>query len=116
MTLAFPHDDKGALYACKFEIACAPHHEGRAIARPSISLCLDLHILRSASFDSSLIEADRMAQGACDATGAMGHDYSALRGFNGMGPDGAQQDLQAEICRIGRDPSPVVVLFVFRAL
>ena len=44
-----------------------------------------------ASFDSSLTEADCMAQGACDATGTMGHDYSALGGFIGMSPDGAQQ-------------------------
>ena len=43
-----------------------------------------------ASFDFSLTEAGRMAQGACDATGTMGHDYSALGGFIGMGPDGAQ--------------------------
>ena len=43
-----------------------------------------------ASFDSSLTEADCVVQGACDATGTMGHDYSALGGFIGMGPDGAQ--------------------------
>ena len=64
-----------------------PHHEERA--RPSLFVLV--YDSSMASFDSSLTEADCVVQGACDATGTMGHDYSALGGFIGMGPDGAQQ-------------------------
>ena len=72
-----------------------PHHEERASARPSLFdfvLVYDpLHSMASLfvlRFASELChkEADCMVQGACDATGTMGHDYSALGGFNGMGP------------------------------
>ena len=44
-----------------------------------------------ASFDSSLSEADRMAQGACDGAGTTGPDYVSSGGFIGTGPDGARQ-------------------------
>ena len=43
-----------------------------------------------ASLDSSLSEADRMAQGACDGTETMRPDYVSSGGFIGMGPDSAQ--------------------------
>ena len=39
----------------------------------ALSLCLDLDTDLMASFDSSLSEADRMAQGACDGAGTTGH-------------------------------------------
>ena len=44
-----------------------------------------------ASFDSSLSEADRMAQGACDGAGTTGPDYVSSGGFIGTGPDSARQ-------------------------
>ena len=65
----------------------APHHEGRA--RP-LSLCLDLYC-SMASLDSSLSEADRMAQGACNGAETMRPDYASSGGFIGTGPDSARQ-------------------------
>ena len=44
-----------------------------------------------ASLDSSLSEADRMAQGACDGAGTTGPDYVSSGGFIGTGPDSARQ-------------------------
>ena len=49
-----------------------------------------LHVVPYTVHSSSLSEANCMAQGACDGTGAMGPDYTASGGFNGVGPDGAQ--------------------------
>ena len=43
-----------------------------------------------ASLDSSLSEADRMAQGACDGAGTTGPDYVSSGGFIGTGPDSAR--------------------------
>ena len=45
-----------------------------------------------ASFDSSLSEADRMAQGACDGAGTTESDYVSSGGFIGTGPDSAQHE------------------------
>ena len=43
-----------------------------------------------ASLDSSLSEADRMAQGACDGAETMRPDYASSGGFIGTGPDSAR--------------------------
>ena len=43
-----------------------------------------------ASLDSSLSEADRMAQGACDGAGTTGPDYVSSGDFIGTGPDSAR--------------------------
>ena len=43
-----------------------------------------------ASLDSSLSEADRMAQGACDGSGTTRPDYVSSGDLIGMGPDSAQ--------------------------
>ena len=51
-----------------------------------------------ASFDSSPLEADRMAQGAYDGVETTGHDYVSSGGFNGTGPDSARQ-VKVEIDR-----------------
>ena len=80
----------------------APHHEGRA--RP-LSLCLFVLIYiqlysSMASFDSSLSEADRMAQGACDGAGTTGPDYVSSGGFIGTGPDGVRRPTLAIRCTI----------------
>ena len=64
-----------------------PHHEERA--RPSLFVLV--YDSSMASFDSSLTEADCMrCKAHATLAGTMGHDYSALGGFIGMGPDGAQ--------------------------
>ena len=58
-----------------------------------------------ASLDSSLSEADRMAQGACDGAETTRPDYAFSGGFIGSGPDSARQDkfdfylARVELCR-----------------
>ena len=49
-----------------------------------------------ASFDSSLSEADRMAQGACDGAEATRPDYAFSGGFIGTGPDSARHGSSAD--------------------
>ena len=44
-----------------------------------------------ASLDSSLSEADRMAQGACDGAETTRPDYAFSGGFIGSGPDSASK-------------------------
>ena len=88
MTLALSHDDKGACNACALIMK-------RGQAQGPLSLTLSWSIVTlfihwRPSIRLCHREADCMVQGACDATGTMGHDYSALGGFIGMGPDGAQ--------------------------
>ena len=75
-------------------------HEGRREAEgKALSLFVFIcRVLRTGNcilssmetFDCSLSEADRMAQGACDGSGATRPDYVFSEGINGMGPDGAQ--------------------------
>ena len=47
-----------------------------------------------ASLDSSLSEADRMAQGACDGAEATRPDYAFSGGFIGTGPDSARHGIE----------------------
>ena len=49
-----------------------------------------------ASLDSSLSEADRMAQGACDGAETMRPDYASSGGFIGTGPDSARHGSAAD--------------------
>ena len=49
-----------------------------------------------ASLDSSLSEADRMAQGACDGAEATRPDYAFSGGFIGTGPDSARHGSSAD--------------------
>ena len=70
--------------------------KGDTFGDKALSLCLDLYTESMASFASSLSEADRMAQGACDAMarGTTGPDYVRPREASSVRAQTAPDTLQ----------------------